>query len=256
MSRWGLLWVVLIGFLVVQAAIPTLAADWPQWGGSNTRNMAADEKDLPVVFEPGKKQSDGSGIDLRTTCNVRWVARLGTENYSSPVVADGKVFIGTNDACLTDPRYRPTGGGLLLCLDEATGKPLWQLPVPKLREGRRSTDYDEMDLGICSTPTVEGNRVYVVTNRCDCSAWTPRAWPTATTARSSTNAITRSRRASGPSSPTRRRRHHLAIRHGDGCRFFRTMPPIARRWSTGITSTSRRPTAPTTASPPCRSRPA
>jgi outer membrane protein assembly factor BamB len=167
MSRWGLSRVVLVGFLILESTFTVRGADWPQWGGSNARNMASDEKDLPAIFEPGKKQSDGSGIDLRTTCNVRWVARLGTENYSSPVVADGKVFIGTNDACMTDPRYRPTGGGLLLCLDEATGKPLWQLPVPKLREGRRSSDYDEMNLGICSTPTVEGNRVYVVTNRCD-----------------------------------------------------------------------------------------
>jgi outer membrane protein assembly factor BamB len=167
MFRHGLSRAVLVGFLVTAPAIAALAEDWPQWGGSNTRNMVSDEKGLPISFQPGQKRSDGSGIDIRTTCNVRWVAKLGTENYSSPVVADGKVFIGTNDAALDDPRYRPSGGGLLLCLDEATGKRIWQLPVPKLREGRRSTDYDEMNLGICSTPTVEGNRVYVVTNRCD-----------------------------------------------------------------------------------------
>ena len=53
------------------------------------------QKDLPDGFEPGQKRSDGSGIDLRTTCNVRWVAKLGTENYSSPVVAEGKVYVGT-----------------------------------------------------------------------------------------------------------------------------------------------------------------
>ena len=88
--------------------------------------MSSDEKGLPVRFEPGKKASDGSGIELKTTCNVKWVAKLGSENYSCPVVADGKVFIGTNDADLDDQRYRPTGGGLLLCLDEATGKRLWQ----------------------------------------------------------------------------------------------------------------------------------
>ena len=132
---------------------------------TTTRNMVSDEKNLPASFVPGKKRSDGSGIDMQTTKNVKWVARLGTENYSSPVVADGKVFIGTNDVNLNDPRYKPTGGGVLLCLDEATGKLLWRLVVPKLETGKRSTDYDKMELGICSTPCVEGNRVYVVTNR-------------------------------------------------------------------------------------------
>lgn len=139
--------------------------DWPQWGGDDTRNMASDEKNLPGRFVPGKKRSDGSGIDMQTTKNVKWVARLGTENYSGPVVSGGKVFIGTNDVNLNDPRYSPTGGGVLLCLEEDTGKLLWRLVVPKLETGRRSTDYDKMELGICSTPYVEGNRVYVVTNR-------------------------------------------------------------------------------------------
>ncbi len=155
-----------VGFLLASMSA-ALAADWPQWGGSNARNMASDERGLPVRFEPGKKASDGSGIDLKTTANVKWVAKLGSENYSCPVVANGKVFIGTNDADLDDPRYKPTGGGLLLCLDETTGKRLWQLVSPKLLEGKRSVDFDEMNLGICSTPTVEGDRVYVVTNRCD-----------------------------------------------------------------------------------------
>ena len=102
---------------------------------------------------------------MQTTKNVKWVARLGTENYSCPVVSGGKVFIGTNDVNLNDPRYKPSGGGVLLCLDETTGKTLWKLVVPKLDSGKRSTDYDKMELGICSTPCVEGNRVYVVTNR-------------------------------------------------------------------------------------------
>lgn len=163
--RW--LAIVFGGLIVAGSALVASAADWPQWGGSNARNMAADEKGLPVKFEPGKKKSDGSGIDLKTTSNVKWVVKLGSENYSSPVIADGKVYIGTNDAGIEDPRYKPTGGGLLLCFDEATGKRLWQLVVPKLQEGKRSEDYDEMNLGICSTPTVEGNRLYLVSSRCD-----------------------------------------------------------------------------------------
>ncbi len=148
-------------------AVAGFAGQWPQWGGGPARNMAAHEPGLPASFVPGKKRSDGSGVDMRTTCNVRWVAKLGSENYSSPVVAGGRIYIGINDANLRDPRYRATGGGLLLCLDEHSGKRLWQLVVPKLLEGKRSEDFDEMNLGICSTPAVEDNRVYVVSNRCD-----------------------------------------------------------------------------------------
>lgn len=141
--------------------------DWPMFGGDETRNIVSEEKNLPEWFDPGKKRTDGSGIDMQTTKNVKWVARLGTENYSGPVVSGGKVFIGANDVNLRDPRYKPTGGGVLLCLDEATGKLLWRLVVPKLESGKRSTDFDSMTLGICSTPCVEGNRVYIVTNRSD-----------------------------------------------------------------------------------------
>jgi outer membrane protein assembly factor BamB len=96
---------------------------------------------------------------------VKWVARIGTENYSSPTVAAGKVFIGTNDVNLNDPHYKPTGGGVLMCLDEATGKLIWRLVVPKTESKQHSRDYDEMQLGVCSSPTIDRDRVYVVTNR-------------------------------------------------------------------------------------------
>jgi len=36
--------------------------------------------------------------------------------------AGGKVIVGTNDAKIDDPRFKPTGGGLILCVDAATGK--------------------------------------------------------------------------------------------------------------------------------------
>ena len=109
--------------------------------------------------------TDGSGIDLQTTQNVKWTARLGNNSFSTPAIAGGKVFIGTNDSEITDPRFEPNGGGVLLCLDEATGRLLWRLVVPRLTTGRKSKDFDAMQLGICSSPAVNGDRLYVVTNR-------------------------------------------------------------------------------------------
>src|SRR5690349_18362095 len=92
----------LIVLAVIEGTMAATASDWPQWGGSNERNMVSEEKGLPSGFEPGTKRSDGSGIDLKTTSNVKWVSRLGSANYSSPAVANGRLFIGTNDMALED----------------------------------------------------------------------------------------------------------------------------------------------------------
>jgi outer membrane protein assembly factor BamB len=145
------------------------AADWPQWGGGQYRNLVSAEGDLPAKFHPGRKQRTRLGFDPETTKNVRWLVRLGSENYSCPVVAGGRVYIGTNDEDLDDERFRPTRGGVLMCLDERTGALVWRLVVPRLEIDRSkvSEDFDDMNLGICSTATVEGDRVYVVTNRCE-----------------------------------------------------------------------------------------
>ena len=144
-----------------------LAAEWPQWGGRNDRNMVSPEKGLPDDFALGSKRSDGSGIDMATTRHVRWVVRLGSQTYGTPTVAGGRVYVGTNDFALDDPKYTPTKGGLLKCLDEATGKLLWQLVIPRLESHEKTFNFDNMDLGLCCSPTVDGDRVYVVTNRCE-----------------------------------------------------------------------------------------
>jgi outer membrane protein assembly factor BamB len=129
--------------------------------------MVSTAKNLPDRFTPGEKKSDGTGINLQTTQNVRWVAKLGSQTYSTPTVAGGRVYIGTNDAHIGDAKYKSTGGGMLLCLDEATGKVVWRLVVPKLGKAHKSSKFDELDLGVCATAAVEGRRVYVVTNRCE-----------------------------------------------------------------------------------------
>ena len=146
---------------------PAAAQEWPQWGRNDTRNMVSLATHLPSSFMPGTKRSDGSGIDLKTAKNIRWIATLGSETYSTPAVADGRVIIGTNDCNLGDSRYQSTRGGLVLCLNETTGKVIWRLVVPKLEGTWKSSQFDEMDLGVCSAPTIDGDRVYLVTNRCE-----------------------------------------------------------------------------------------
>src|SRR5512134_172021 len=80
------------------------AADWPQWGGTLDRNMYSPSKGLPDRFEPGKFKSGTSDVDLTTTKNVRWVAKLGSQSYGNVTVAQGRVLVGTNNDTVRDPQ--------------------------------------------------------------------------------------------------------------------------------------------------------
>ena len=140
------------------------SSDWPQWGGGPTRNMAARAgAEIPDTFDPGKFAGNTEQIDMATTENVRWVAKLGSQSYGNPTVSNGRVFVGTNNDSPRDDRFKGDRS-TVLCLDEKTGDFIWQLNVPKLGTGKVS---DWEYLGICSSPAVEGDRVYLVTNRCE-----------------------------------------------------------------------------------------
>jgi outer membrane protein assembly factor BamB len=130
-------------------AAAAYAADQPQWGQRHTRNMVSEEKGLPESFDP------------ETGMNVRWAAKLGSQAHGTPIVAGGRVFIGTNNKHPRDPKHEGDRG-VLMCFDEKDGSLLWQLIVPK-REEDRFLDWPEM--GLCSPATVEGDRVYIITNR-------------------------------------------------------------------------------------------
>jgi len=139
--------VLIAAFLAAAAQ----AADRPQWGNRHDRNMVSTEKNLPETFDPA------------TGKNVKWSVDIGSRTYSTPIVAGGKVFIGTNNDRPRDPR-RTGDFGVLMCFNESDGKLAWQLTVPKLLSDRY---LDWPKVGICSVPTVEGDRVYVVTNRAE-----------------------------------------------------------------------------------------
>ncbi|MBN9693058.1 MAG: PQQ-binding-like beta-propeller repeat protein [Verrucomicrobia bacterium] len=149
---------------VVAASVLTQAEDWPQWGGNDPgRNMYSSAKGLPESFEPGKTKSGTEEIDLATTKNVKWVAKLGSQSYANPVVAGGKVYVGTNNESPRDKRH-VGDRSILYALDEKSGQFLWQLVVPKLKSGKVN---DWENLGLLAAPLVIGNRLWVVTSRCE-----------------------------------------------------------------------------------------
>ncbi len=147
-----------------------LGGDWVQWGGDNYRNLVSDETGLADSFYPGEFVDGGLGVDLKTAKNVKWVVKLGSKTYGTPVVKDGKVVVGTNNDFILDKRLETTEGGRVVCVDEKTGKLLWHLLVPQLKPTefrKKYSNYDIHHLGVCSQPTIDGERVYVVTNRGD-----------------------------------------------------------------------------------------
>ena len=153
--------------LLALLAAPTSAqsggTDWPQWGRGQSRNMVSPDKGLPRDFSAGDFKGNTEEIDPKTTKNVRWVAKLGSQSYGNPTVADGRVYVGTNNDSPRDARFKGDRS-TVYCFDENTGAFIWQLNVPKLGTGKVS---DWEFLGICSSPAIEGNRVYLVTNRCE-----------------------------------------------------------------------------------------
>lgn len=152
-----------VASLISLAALPVVAgaADWPMWGHSPDRNMVSSEKNLPESWSVGKLKPNSEEVDMATTKGIRWVAKLGSQAYGNPAVSGGKVFVGTNNESPRDPAVMGDRG-VLMCFDEKTGGFLWQLAAPKLGTGKVS---DWEYLGIASSPAVEGDRVYIVTNR-------------------------------------------------------------------------------------------
>jgi outer membrane protein assembly factor BamB len=127
--------------------LPLAAQDWPMWGGTAQRNMTSAMKDLPDSW------------DATSGTNIKWKVQLGATSYGNPVVADGKVFVGSNNEHPRNPEI--TGDkGVLMCFRETDGTFLWQSVSDKL-----DGDSDWPEQGVCSSPAVEGKRLYYVSNR-------------------------------------------------------------------------------------------
>jgi outer membrane protein assembly factor BamB len=139
-----------VSLLILFASDPG-AKDWPMWGGTPDRNMVSSMKGIPTTWDVASKK------------NVKWIGQLGSQSYGNPVVAGGRVYVGTNNELLRNPKE---GGdrGVLMAFNEADGKFLWQHTNEKLPAGRAN---DWPYQGVCSSPLVEGDLVYYVSNRCE-----------------------------------------------------------------------------------------
>jgi FOG: WD40-like repeat len=149
-SQVAFVLVTLIGVGVVQLrASDPGTGNWPMWGGTPDRNQVSNMKNVPTEW------------DVKTKKNIKWVAELGSQSYGNPVVADGMVFVGTNNELARDPKQ---GGdrGVLMAFRESDGQFMWQHTHPKLEAGRAN---DWPFQGVASSPLVEDKKLYYVSNR-------------------------------------------------------------------------------------------
>ena len=116
-----------------------VATDWPQWRGLKRDGVWKETHILNAFPAEG--------------LNIRWRQPVG-EGWSSPVVADGRVFV-------SDAELRaPTAKERLHCFEARTGKPLWSHAY--------EVTYSEWAFvpgqggGPCATPIVGGNKVYML----------------------------------------------------------------------------------------------
>lgn len=134
--RVVIVWVVML----LGAGVPIEADDWPQWRGTDRLGVWTENGIVDQLPDPLK---------------VTWRVPINS-GYSGPAVADGRVFVSD---WVEQPESRTMDGAeRVLALDEQTGKVLWTRKWPtsyRMLQGSYA-------IGPRATPTVDGDRVYVV----------------------------------------------------------------------------------------------
>lgn len=136
--------------LAVGAVAWAAGEDTPaMYGNTPSRNMVSAETGLPSEW------------DVDSGKNIKWKAKLGSQTYAGPVVADGRVYVGTNNE--GNLREGVVGDkGIVLAFKTEDGELLWQATHDKLPAGRVN---DWPLQGVCSTPLIDGDKIYYISNR-------------------------------------------------------------------------------------------
>ncbi|MDX1945362.1 MAG: PQQ-binding-like beta-propeller repeat protein [Pirellulaceae bacterium] len=125
-----------VAFALALAAAGVRAENWPGWRGPRG-DGTSHETGIPTLW-------DGT-----TGKNIAWKTLLPGSGHASPIIWEDRVFLV---ACLTEPKER-----VLLCLDRANGKILWQKTVFQAPLETKHA----LNSHASSTPVTDGQLVYV-----------------------------------------------------------------------------------------------
>lgn len=134
-------WCGAMGTLVVLAAplMPATAADWPTFRGADRTAVAPDTDLLEAWPATGPR--------------LIWEATGAGRGYASPAIAGDRIYtLGDGLSTAADKDE------YLSCFDRETGRQLW-----KTKTGQPWNEGAESWQGSRSTPTVDGDMVYVIT---------------------------------------------------------------------------------------------
>jgi outer membrane protein assembly factor BamB len=112
------------------------------WGSDPHRNMMVLADRVPAYPE---------------TAQVVWeVEQHSKWQLPQPSIVDGRVLIGATGPSLEHEQLAKANrrGGAFICRDLASGELLWELAIPNTRY--------EHSYGVCSSPLVAGDRIYLL----------------------------------------------------------------------------------------------
>ncbi len=118
----------------VRAAAAT--QDWPAWRGPTADGHAAAGQTVPVKWDEKE--------------NLLWSTPIRGRGHSSPTVVGNRIYVATADVATQEQ--------LVLCLDRATGKPVWETVVHRGNldaGGHRNTSLAS------SSVAWDGERLYI-----------------------------------------------------------------------------------------------
>ena len=159
-------WVIVAAALLCLLWPPDAHAasdNWPQFRGPDGTGVVADDPALPETWS--------------ATDNVAWKTPIPGLGWSSPIVWGDRVFVTTvvADEDYEGPRaglYLPAGGAdvppdpppgthhwMVVCLDLASGDPLWQRTA---RSGPMAATIHPKNSFASATPVTDGERIYVL----------------------------------------------------------------------------------------------
>src|SRR5690606_8283284 len=88
---------------------------WPLFGGTLQRNLVnLTDRNIALDFDLDPKMTDQ--FDPKNAKNLKWFQNLGSRSYGGPIIAEGKVFVGTNNEQPRDPNIKGDKG-VVMCFD-------------------------------------------------------------------------------------------------------------------------------------------